>query len=65
MKGLNLNILNMCDAIGKKIATSVVAPETSDENRHRRPNSLFPVQIFPYLYLGNVEIAKNKDTLKR
>jgi protein-tyrosine phosphatase len=75
MKGLNLNILNMCDAIGKKVATKSGVPvvETTtidqeaaqDENRHRRPEALFPVQILPYLYLGNMEIAKNKETLER
>jgi predicted protein tyrosine phosphatase len=71
MKGLNLNILNMRDAIGKKVATkSGVVVEidqeaTHDENRHRRPVAMFPVQILPYLYLGNMEIAKNKETLQR
>uniref|UniRef100_A0A7E4V753 protein-tyrosine-phosphatase n=1 Tax=Panagrellus redivivus TaxID=6233 RepID=A0A7E4V753_PANRE len=66
MKGLNLNILTALNKKSNKNSNVVMDFETvPDENRHRRPNALFPVQILSYLFLGNDETAKNKDTLKR
>ncbi|KAE9553782.1 hypothetical protein FO519_003003 [Halicephalobus sp. NKZ332] len=68
MNGLNLNILTVCDALGKRVSKSGMVVDFDsepDENRRRRPNALFPVQILPYLYLGNDETAKNMETLKR
>lgn len=68
MNGLNLNILTVCDALGKRVSKSGMVVDFGtgpDENRRRRPNTLFPVQILPYLYLGNDETAKNIETLKR
>lgn len=64
MNGLNLNILSVCDALGKKVVNKNGMVVKPDENT-RRPNAMFPVPILPYLYLGNDETAKNINTLKR
>lgn len=61
VNGLNLNLLSVCD--GYRSNTSNIAG--NDENRHQQPSKLFPVRILPYLYLGNDETAKNKNTLEQ
>jgi hypothetical protein len=33
--------------------------------RVQRPSKLFPVHILPYLYLGNDDTAKDRETLEK
>lgn len=65
MSGLNLNILTVCDALSKKVGNKNSLILKDDDKKNKRPNTLFPVQILPYLYLGNDETARNIETLKR
>ncbi|KAK0398756.1 hypothetical protein QR680_002737 [Steinernema hermaphroditum] len=44
--------------------TSFILPSFAAQNRDRRKDTdLFPVQILPYLYLGNADTASNRQKL--
>uniref|UniRef100_A0A914C4K5 protein-tyrosine-phosphatase n=1 Tax=Acrobeloides nanus TaxID=290746 RepID=A0A914C4K5_9BILA len=56
---LKLNLLSVCD--GYKTNTS----SQIGKEKNQPPSKLFPVQILPYLFLGNDETAKDKSQLEK